>query len=556
MHPSLRILSTVLVASAAIGCNNDGDDSAEGGGSSTGTGMPASTGETTGDVPTTGEPTTDVPTTGDESTDGTTGGEPLTRVEKILAGLDVAMYECPERIWPDVEDNYRSRQVVLASEAENMAWVWNYQGAPGEPPVVTKGPLDSLDPEWTSFFNVGFLGIAPALGISLDGTQEINEAILAEGGVVWPDFASALTYHEGFHFLSDQNDWNTGGGSRSSPYPAPWEPRYLRARLKQALLTAAQGDGSALGGAAYWHGRLLAEHGEEMNSIRAYDCTEGSAEYVSLMMSALAELGCAADEAELVALATSHLEDGSFVSLTGFDVGREPYDLGVVAGMVLRGSGVSGWELKVEQGDAPADQLLAGVSPEMQPEDPALEAEAQAAIAADNEAVGQKIDPLLANMEDPTYTRIVVSQNWISGSFGLGGFYYLADDPALSDVWLTFSATLTAASAIVEVSGHTIFADVVTPCALSGGGSIVLVVPTADITLAGDSASIGNATVAFDGLGVEATMDAEMLPWLCPLDAGGANGAPAPQPELTLHTLRGKPGGPQQVVLRPRVKAP
>lgn len=556
MHPSMRILSTLFVASAAIGCNNDGDDSAEGGGSSTGTGTQASTGETTGDTPTTGEPTTATPTTGDESTDGTTGGEPLTRVEKILAGLDVAMYECPERIWPDVEENYRSRQVVLASELENTAWVWNYQGVEGEPPVVTKGPLDSLDPEWTSFFNVGFLGTAPALGISLDGTQEINEAILADGGIVWPDFASALTYHEGFHFLSDQNDWTTGGGSRSSPYPAPWEPRYLRARLKQALLTAALGDGASLGGAAYWHGRLLAEHGEEMDSIRAYDCTEGSAEYVSLMMSALAELGCEADDAELVALATSHLEDGSFVSLTGFDVGREPYDLGVVAGMILRGSGVDGWELKVEQGDAPADQLLAGVSPEMQPEDPALEAEAQAAITADNEAVGEKIDPLLANMKDPTYTRIVVSQNWISGSFGLGGFYYLADDPALSDVWLTFSATLTAASAIVEVSGHTIFADVVTPCALSGGGSIVLVVPTADITVAGDSASIGNATVAFDGLGVEATMDAEMLPWLCPLDAGGANGAPAPQPELTLHTLRGQPGGQQQVVLRPRVKAP
>lgn len=551
MHSPSRPVSAVILAGAAfvgtnLGCTSEGDGTS-GGSSSGSSGELASSGE--GTTPTTGADTGETPTTGGTA-DATTGGEPLTRVEQILAGLDVAMYECPERVWPDVEDNYRARQVVLASESENMAWVWNYQGVDGEPPVVTKGPLDSLPPEWTSYFNVGFLGVAPAVGISLDATQENNDSVIAGGGTLWPDYASVLAYHEGFHFLSDQDDWSTGGGSRSAPYPAPWEPRYLRAQLKRALLAEAQGEDKTLAAAAYWHGRLLAEHGEEMGAIRSYDCTEGSAEYVALMMSALAELGCEASDEELLALATSHLADGIFVDATGFDVGREPYDLGVLAGLILRGSGAQGWELKVEKGDAPADQLLAGVSPADQPEDPALEAEVEATIAENNMKVGLEIEPLLAHMKDPAYTRIVVSQGWIEGSFGLGGFYYLADDPLETDVWLTFSATLTPGSAVVEVMGLTILADVITPCALSGSGSIVLAVPTADITLAGGTATIGSATLAFDGLAVEATMDGDMLPWLCPVDGGGA-GAVAPEPGRALHVLREAPGAGQRVLLRP-----
>ena len=98
--------------------------------------------------------------------------------------------------------------------------------------------------------------------------------------------------------------------------------------------------------------------------------------------------------------------------------------------------------------------------------------------------------------------------------------------------------------------GLTILADVITPCALSGSGSIVLAVPTADITLAGGTATIGSATLAFDGLAVEATMDGDMLPWLCPVDGGGA-GAVAPEPGRALHVLREAPGAGQRALLRP-----
>ncbi|PCC75351.1 hypothetical protein SAMN02745121_03923 [Nannocystis exedens] len=539
----------ILVGAALAACNNDSGESTDSPTGSTSTSTTDGTGttdDTTTDSPTGGDSTTMPPTTGE-----TTDGEPLTRVEKILAALDVAMYECPERIWPDVEANYRARQVLLASESENRAWVWNYQQGDGEPPRVTEGPLDTLPPEWTAFFNINQLGGALTLGISLDGTQETNEAIMMNGGVVWPDFATALIFHEGFHFLSDQNDWNVGNGSRSAPYPEPWEPRYLRAQLLRSLLAEVHGE-DGLAAAAHWRERLLSEHADEMAASRRYDCTEGSAEYASLMMSALAELGCDAADEELLALAVSHLADGVFLGGDTFDSGREFYDLGVLSGLLLRRDAVPGWELKVEDGDPPADLLLADVAPAAQPDDGALQADAQAAVDARNMVVGAEIEPMLAAMQDPQFTRVVVSMNWIAGSFNVGGFYYLAEDPNQSEVFLTFSATMDPPSSVpIAIEGLTVLAGVATPCVLSGGNAIVLTVPTADIALAGNLATTTNPKVQFTDLEVELTMDDDNLSWLCPTDAGGSNGAPAPQPELELHTLRA-PGHGQKAVLRPR----
>ncbi len=537
-----------LLAAVLGGCNNDPAATTEG----TTDGAPATStgGESTAATPTTGDSSTGTPTTDGTTTTG--GPEPLTRVQQILAALDVAMYQCPERAWPDVAAKYSIRQVLLASELENRAWLWNHQKSDGVPPVVTEGPLDSLPPEWTSVFNINPLDGALTLGISLDWTAEINDGILADGGVLWPDFATALTFHEGFHFLSDQDDWSTGNGSRSAPYPEPWEPRYLRTQLQRALHEEVKSEGAGLAAAAYWHGRLLTEHTAEMTKIRGYDCTEGSAEYVSMMMSAIAELGCDAADPELLALAASHLSDGTFLSEGGFDVGREPYDLGVLAGLILRRAGVPGWELKVEDGEAPVDQAIIGVAPAVQPDDGDVQAAAQAAVAARNATVGAEIEPMLANMKDPAYTRIAVSYNWIAGSFGVGGFYYLAEDPALSEVLLTFSATMEPPSdTVIEISDFTALTAIPTPCALPDGQAIVLAVPTADLAVVGESATITSPKLSFSALAVEATQDADNLPWLCPLDAGGANGLVTPQPGPVLHIVH-TPGDSKLVTPRPR----
>jgi len=529
-----------LVASLGLGCAGDdeGEASATVGESST-TGTEATSGTSTsgGESTTTGEEMTT--TSAGETTSGTTG-EPLTRVEEILEDLSVAMYACPERIWPDVEERYRLSQVLLASTSENTAWVWNFLDGGGEPPVVTEGPLDSLPAEWLAVFNVGQINGIPTLGISLDWGQELNDAYeMANGTPPWPDFTTSLTFHEGFHFLSSQNDWNVGDGSRRAAYPEPWEPRYLRAQLQRSLRAEVEEEGAGLGAAAYWQERLLTEHSAEMTASRRFDCTEGSAEYVSLMMSALAELGCDAGDDELLDLAIEHLDDGVFLSEGSFTPGREFYNLGVVAGLVLRRSGLAGWELNVENGEAPVAQAVAGVEPELQEDDAALQANVQAAVGERNETVGAEIEPLLEAMADPEYTRIPVLFDWIGGSFGVGGFYYLADDPDERNVLLDFSAMmLTPSNVTIVIDGITSFDQIDTPCVASGGGVIVVAIPTADLSVVGGTATSTSPKVGFMDLGVEPTMDGDNLPWLCPTDAGGANGAPSPEPALGLHTLR------------------
>ncbi|WP_434417757.1 hypothetical protein [Nannocystis pusilla] len=544
MTASIRTARVVLVASAALaGCPGDsGAPMAD----ATDSGTTSSGAATLGGDDDTGATSVDVPVPEDRPE-----SEPQTRVERLLAALDEAMYRCPERAWPDVAANYRQRQVVLTSEPDNVAWVWNDQSGDGAPPAVSERRLDELPPEWTSYFNVSELGGVKSLGISLDQTQAQNEWWVSHGGTLWPDFAASLMFHEGFHFLSDQDDWSTGAGSRSAPYPEPWEPRYLRRQLIGALAAEVLAEGAGMDAAAHWYMRLQTEYAAEMKTIRSYDCTEGSAEYVSLIMSAIAELGCDASDAEVLALALSHLPDGLFLSSgAGFDSDLEPYELGVVAGLLLRRAGVAGWELAVEKGAGPADQLLGKLAGTPQVDDPAAQAAAQAAVAERNTTVGAQIEPMLARMKDPGYTRVAVRFDWIIGSFGVGGFYYLAADPQQSEVLLNLSAVLDPPSMVtIEIAEQTALAGVATPCAFPQEFSIVLTVPNAALTVALGSATSTDPQVSFAGLAVEQVKGEGGLPWLCPVDAGGANGAPAPRPEM--HTLRRADQGRRRAFVHP-----
>ncbi len=486
------------------------------------------------DGSTTGEPGTESSSgpAADSTSEGdstSTGGEELTRIEQILADLTIGMYECPDRVWPgDAAENYRSRQVLLSSVMENQGWLWNDQVAEGEPPVVSMGPLDGLPPEWSATFNVGTINGVPTLGISLDETQEINEAYEMLGMPPYRDFASILTFHEAFHFLSDQNDWNVPGGSRATAYPEPWEPRYLRAELKRSLRASLE-DGADYGAAAHWQSRWLADFPEESAAIRSYDVTEGGAEYASIVSSVLSVLGCEATEDELMTEAIANL-DGAFQG-TGFSPGREAYDLGVLSGLLLRRDEVAGWEDEQENGTPPVEQLLEGVTPEEQPEDAALQGEVQDEVDARNVQVGMEIDPMLEALTSPDYYRVVVSFNWIAGSFGVGGFYFLADVEGNPDVILTLSAMLTPPSGVaIDLAGETSLVGVDTPCSLSAGPTIVLTLPVEDVEVKGGLATSTADTATFMGLEVETAIDPDGLEWLCPADAGGAD-APLPEPD-------------------------
>ena len=471
---------------------------------------------------------------GDEST-GTTGGPELTRIEQILQDVTIGMYECPDRVWPDpVLDNYRSRQLLFGSVEQDMAWFWNDQvGGEGDPPRVTMGPLSTLPPEWTATFNVSSINGVPTVGISLDDTAPLD-------GEEEPyvDFASTLAFHESFHFLSGQDTWPVVGGSRVLPYPEPWEPRYVRAELTAALRAMLE-DGEDPGRARYWQDQWLADFPDEVDDASPYDVTEGSAEYASIVSAALSKLGCDADEPAILEEAIAHLDDG-FLG-TGYTGGREFYDLGVLSGLLLRRDGVAGWEAATETGQTPTEQILAGAGAADQSENEELRGEVEAAVDARNEMVGMEIDPMLADLGSADAYRVVIDFSWLQGSFSLGGFYYLADDPEQPEVWLTLGGLfVTSGGETIELQGETSLMFVDTPC--SSATSIVLTLPVGDVDVAGSVATSTAATATFEDLEVEVAMDADGLEWLCPVASGGAE-APPPKPPIAsptaeLHVVR------------------
>lgn len=504
------------------GCGDDGSASPQGSSSSGDAGTTADESSTSSGGPGTADET------------GTTAGEPeLSRIEQILADLNVAMYECPDRVWPGgTAENYRSRQVLLVSVEEATGWMWNDQlTSEGEPPRVSTGPLDGLPTEWTAgTFNFGVINDIRTLGISLDVTADINESTLESGAELYVDFASLLTVHEAFHYLSDQDDWNEGFGTRRVPYPEPWEPRHLRAELTAALRATLEDD-AELSRAAYWQQRMQAEFPQELADIRALEITEGSAEYATIVSSVLAVEGCGVSEADLMTEAVAHLDDGFLGG--GFSGGREPYDLGVLAGLILRRDDYPGWELATEGGTPPVEQLLQGVVPVDQAGDADLMATVQQTVEDRNVEVGMEIDPMLDALSSPDHVRVVVSFAWFAGSFSLDGFYYLPELPGEPDVYLRLSALLEPPSGVaIELFDETSLAGTGTgtPCALPAEQSLVLTLPAEDVVVAGGSATSTAATATFTDLAVEEATDMMGLTWLCPQDAGGAAPPSLPPP--------------------------
>ena len=306
------------------------------------------------------------------------GSGPLlpARIANLQRAFDTALSECADRVWPGSAASYRSSQILLVSVEEGTAYLWNDQreAANGRPTQLSLVEITELGSEWLTTFNSGTLFGFPTVGVSLDETAEVNEAYAAVGVQRWHDFAVELTLHEAFHIIGSQPRWARpgGGGSRSIPYPEIAEPRYLRAALASSLLAHVRDGGSdtTLSAAAFWQGRFVTEHGPDADAIRGTDIDEGTAEYATVVGSALVEHGCAASEATLVQTMVAHLDE--FVDVARFDGSSEPYQLGLLAGIGarVRGTRLAGWEGRVELGQTPVEVLVAGTVALAQTDDP------------------------------------------------------------------------------------------------------------------------------------------------------------------------------------------
>jgi hypothetical protein len=455
------------------------------------------------------------------------------RIANLKRALDTALFECPDRVWPGTAAGYRASQVLLVSPEAGTAYLWNDQReAPtGQSPPMTLLATADLDPEWLGTFNIGTLFGFPTLGVSLDETARINERFDAAGATRWHDYAVGLTLHEAFHFLGTQQLWPAAGvvGTRSIPYPQPFEPRFLRAALASSLLTHLRDGGgdATLAAAAFWQGRFVTEHAADAEAIRNTDIDEGTAQYAEVIGSALFERGCAASEAVLMEAVLAHIDE--FVNVRLFDGGYEPYQLGLLAGLGarLRGAPLAGWEGRVESGETPVQVLVGDTAAVAQTDDPNLSFGARTAVETSNSEVAAEVTPLLARMTSADHVRLPVPVQWTVGSFRLSGFVHLVDEPGVPEVLLKYQATHQMPGGPTITVAQTIVNAVPEACSTSPVPMRIATFPAAAFTtdITTGRFTLSSTEVSFTGLPAQLVQDAAGLTWMCPQTAAAATDA-------------------------------
>ncbi len=420
------------------------------------------------------------------------------KVARLVAGLEPMLAECPERVWLSASAHFHQSQVLFISNVEGQAFLWNDQvGGRHTPPRITAVDVASLEASWRSpSFTTGDFHGAPTLAVNLDQPE---------------DLALSLALHEGFHALSGQAAWPfTRQGARETPYPEDWRPWYERSQLEHSLHAVALSDGQdSLGAAAHWLGQFAADAADRKEELRTTDVLEGSAQFATVMGLALADVGCAAGESTLRRAALRKLDTISVPELS--------YPLGAAAGVTLRRLGTVGWQNAIEHGQAPADVLLAKVTPQPQGDDAAAMQAAQLEVEARNAATANELEPLLARTQSPDFARLVLDQRLVRGAMTLSGYYRLTHVPghlrALNDVSATFVISMTGAA--LQLEAYSVLQGVPNPCESMSETAYTVAIPKSALTQAADGVSSSLRNVAFMKVKVTERVDEQGLSWLC-----------------------------------------
>ena len=306
-------------------------------------------------------------------------------VSEVKSLLEKTVYACPDRIWKGVD--WRSARITLLSPSR------------GEGIVLQHGQSDSVDPESARQFSSAFDFEKNGVVINVDSARTAEEAF-------------ALLVHEGFHAFG-QKDFEQSTEGRSEVYPAPFEPRLEREELTRNLIAHFRGETGALERAAAWHQRHKA-HKEKLGS----DVIEGSAEYVEKIASAVAKLGCDAEEKDLVAQAVEALaEQGG-----AFDKEYEHYRIGALSFLLARPQ-LQKVLSQIEDDDLPLDIVLKGVKAAQDiSADPLIEHVAEMTVAMANRRAEEVIVPVREHLKS-AQSFIFVPMEKLAGSFEHRGAY-------------------------------------------------------------------------------------------------------------------------------------
>ncbi len=326
--------------------------------------------------------------------------------------LNKVFYTCPEKIWPDVQTQYKSLQVIVNDTHTQRAWIWNDQSTSSNPsPKFLELNSDELSSLWFSPYIFSSFRGYTTLGIS------INSASFNENASIWETAGLKTLFHESFHFVAQRKStWQNIIGNRNQPFPDQAETRYLRHELISSLLSVLL-DEKDISAPAFWFDRYKTEFPEEFSRFRSADRSEGTAEYGNYLMLAIADLGCNASQKQLLQAIKQNFAP-SYIPF------NEPYETNSLASFILMANNLDIWKDSVDSGEVPLEILLKDIAPQNQEEDLELKEKIENDTSQINQELTTQIVPLFEKFDDPlNYIKVVLRSADIQGGFGSSGHY-------------------------------------------------------------------------------------------------------------------------------------
>lgn len=317
------------------------------------------------------------------------------QVSALVQRLRSPTVTCPEKIWSDY--NWKSFKFVAVYPSKSDSWVWDVAGD-----TIASVPNSQLPPSALGS-SYEFFELAGKSSASLNMEEPGSEQL-------------ELITHEFFHYQGQKNWKREGAGSRGTAYPLEWKPRFYRRMINDRLKDVLQsGKLSDLQAASFWFQKWAKEYPNEVLSTT--DGYEGTANYVELMSTAIAELGCSASDSDLRAKAIkivnsshSYILDPAQLSLDG-----EGYSIGSLAALLLRFNlkNLSAWNQSVKEGKTPLEILLKSVEPSTQVADKSIARSYYSSAKTKNVEYSKVLDIPIQNWSDKAFVRVAVPYSWM-----------------------------------------------------------------------------------------------------------------------------------------------
>lgn len=424
-------------------------------------------------------------------------------IQKIGKALSATMLECPERVWPNY--NWKEVNVLISSDGQSPV-VW--RGENGQISILSNSqiPADA------------FNGVYSFL--SFEGRKSVaffaNLDFLTNFGNESNRQALETIIHEGFHNI-EQVRWQSKlVNQRGTLYPASSIPRLYRRmmfdRMKEYFISKGHSVAS-LAMAAYWYEKWKSEFAHEYRN--SMDRIEGTARYVEYISSVLADFGCESSESNIYNAIVNKLntEMGYSVSGSYFQLDAEAYDLGSLAGFILRFiKKDTTWYQQAVLGHTPMDILFTNIRQQEDQLPADLKNEFLTFADNQNKVVSGWLASDIALMNNHDSIRLVLNDSSFRSSiYSPKGFFLLSTMPDVILVPLARGVEFGNNEWKLSVLADSVmFKKIQSPCS----GSTMFVTPQNSVTITNGQLDVKSNKLNGSMSG-ELMIDDKGVKWFC-----------------------------------------